>query len=155
MTVLKLPYTQFNFPPSEAFPAGGTVDYPVVKTSIALSGLLPTFWFLSVIDSGADHCVLPAVMGRQLGLDIEAGKKVITAGVTGTGITYFHSVQIFIDIQGQQYNFSCFTGFMTGLDATGIGLLGRNGFFSLFHKVSFDNDSRFVELTPKQPQATP
>ena len=142
--VLAIPYTEFPVHPTEAFPDLRKRDYPVLPVSIAHKE--KQISFLSVIDSGADNCVFPAVFGRAVGLDIEAGKKLLAAGVAGGGVAYFHSVEVSFKIQDKQYSFDCYCGFMTSMDQMGIGLLGRHGFFNLFEKVSFNNKARLVEL---------
>lgn len=148
--VLQVPYTEIIVPPSEAFPHGAKVDYPLLPVALTYQGKPPTFWFLAIIDSGADNCVFPAIFGRQAGVQVETGLKMPTVGVTGTGWAYFHQVKVSFNIQGNFYSFDCRAGFMPDLDLAGYGLLGRHGFFSLFEKVAFDTKARLVELTAEQ-----
>ena len=145
--VIQLPYTELAIPPSEAFPQGVKVDYPLIPVFLNYQGKGSSSWFLSIIDSGADNCVFPAIFGRQAGIPIEAGAKMPTIGATGAGWAYFHDVNISLDVRGSYYNFNCRAGFMPDLDLAGYGLLGRQGFFSLFEKVAFDSKARLVELT--------
>lgn len=148
--VLYIPYAELQIPPSDAFPQGEKRDYPLVKTALYYEGGAPPFIFYSVIDSGADHCMFPAVYGRQAGIPVETGKKAQTFGATGAGETYYHRVHVGVEVQGRPYGFDCYAGFMEGLEGLGVGLLGRCGFFDLFQKVAFDTSKRVVELTLRE-----
>ena len=142
--VLTIPYTEVPVHPTEVFPDVRKRDYPILPVSVSYKE--KQISFLSVIDSGADNCVFPAIFGRAIGLDIEAGGKLLTTGVAGGGMTYFHSVQVSFNIQTKWYTFDCYCGFMTSMDEVGFGLLGRHGFFNLFKRVAFNNKARLVEL---------
>lgn len=146
--VLYVPYTPLIIPPCAAFPNGETRDYPLVPVALYYQNRVIDF--LAVIDSGADHCVFPAIYGQQVGIPVLDGKKAMAAGSTGTGDTYYHQVHVGIEIEGKPYGFDCYAGFMPGLDGMGVGLLGRCGFFDLFAKVAFNTKERVVELTPRE-----
>jgi len=150
---LYLPYTTYAIPPSEAFPTGEVRDYPLIPVGLSYSGQTTAFEFLAIIDSGADHCVFPALFGRQVGIPIETGRKASTVGVTGVGLTYYHQVDVLVYLQEQSYQFTCYAGFMPDLDPAGVGLLGRDGFFNLFAKVAFNTSQRVVEFTLREQQA--
>ena len=66
--------------------------------------VFPNFFF-SIIDSGADSCVFPSIIGRQIGIDIYSGRSEATVGVAGSGTTFYHSVTVHVSIQGQLYHF--------------------------------------------------
>lgn len=131
---LTIPYTELPVPPSEAFPNTQKRDYPVLLVALSFQGKATPFTFFSIIDSGADNCIFPAIVGRALGIPIEAGAKLLTTGVAGGGITYFHKVQVLFELAGKRYNFGCYAGFMPSLDQVGVGLLGRHGFFDLLRR---------------------
>jgi len=147
--VLTVPYTELPVPPSEAFPDVQKRDYPVLPIALSYQGRATAFTFFSVIDSGADNRIFPAIVGRSISIPIEAGAKLLTTGVAGGGIAYFHKVRVFFTLDGQPYQFECYAGFMPSLDQVGVGLLGRHGFFDLFEKAAFNNAARLVELTPR------
>lgn len=146
---LVVPYTEIPVPPTEPFPSVVKRDYPILPVAISYQDKTTQFTFFSVIDSGADNCIFPAVIGRQIGIPIESGAKLQTAGVGGGGIAYFHRIVVIFAIQGNPYRFNCYAGFMTSMDQVGVGLLGRHGFFDLFERVAFNNAGRVVELTPR------
>jgi hypothetical protein len=148
--ILYVPYSQIGVPPSDAFPKGEMRDYPLVKAALYVQGKVPDFDFLAVIDSGADHCLFPAIFGERAGIPGKSGKKAMAVGATGAGEVYYHNVHVGVEIQGMPYGFDCYAGFMEGLSGMGIGLLGRCGFFDLFEKVTFNTPQRLVELTLRQ-----
>ena len=145
--VLYVPYTPLQIPSCPAFPQGELRDYPLVNSALYYNN--QTVDFYSVIDSGADHCSFPSIYAPQVGLNVQSGKKSTTFGATGSGDTFYHNIHVGVTIQGQPYGFDCYAGFMDGLNAIGIGLLGRCGFFDLFEKVAFCTATKMVELTLK------
>jgi hypothetical protein len=146
VTCLRVPYAELPVPPTEAFPDQTVRHYPVLKTWLEFQVVVLPFDFLSVIDSGADNCVFPAIYGRRLGIEIEAGKKYPYVGATGLGLAYFHKVKVLIEVEKKRYRFDCYCGFTDGLSDMGVGLLGRHGFFELFHSVKFIQNEKLVEL---------
>ena len=145
--VLLIPYTPLAIPSCDAFPKGELRDYPVVPAALYYQNLAVDFY--AVIDSGADHCMFPSIFGQRVGIQVQTGKRSITAGATGVGETYYHQVHVGVSIQGKPYGFDCYAGFTDGMNGIGIGLLGRCGFFDLFEKVAFNTSTRMVELTVK------
>lgn len=72
-------------------------------------------------------------------------------GVAGGGVTYYHQIKVYMQIQGQTWHFDCYAGFLDGLDQFGFGLLGHHGFFNLFESVTLDNKKKVVELKVEIP----
>jgi hypothetical protein len=118
----------------------------MVKTVLESNSRRNEFYFLSVVDSGADHCIFPASFGKQLGLDIEKGQPMDGAGVGGGDTWFYHNVRIWVEIDQRAWGFDCLTGFSFKMDALGIGLLGRDGFFHLFEEVTFDQNNRLFKF---------
>lgn len=118
----------------------------MVRTTLELNKKILNFNFLSIIDSGADHCVFPAAYGEQIGLDIEKGLYVPAGGVGGRDDWYFHDILVWVNIEAQAWHWKCRAGFSRGMDKLGIGLLGRLGFFELFEEITFDQGNRTVKL---------
>lgn len=150
-TPLIVPYTPESCTPTPPFPNQTVVWRPAVKTVLEHSNARLPYAFLSVIDSGADYCVFPAVFGEAIGIDVKNGKSHRAQGVAGGDTAYFHNVQVWVEIGGQPYYFSCWAGFMYSLES--LGLLGRQGFFGLFESITFKDEAQMVELVPKQPIA--
>ena len=157
MIRLKIPYTEIPVPPSEAFPNENKRYIPTLLTTLEYQGLISPFWFHSVIDSGADNCIFPAIYGRRLNIQVETGKRYPYFGATGSGLAYFHQVKVLVEVDKKPYLFSGYCGFTDGLSELGVGLLGRHGFFDLFKSVVFKQTDKIVELElPEQkPQQIP
>ena len=142
-----LPFTEFPIPvPSEAFPGERSIALPVLPIVLVEKKAKRGFQTLSLLDSGADRCVFPALFGREIGLNVEAGKKAQVVGVGGLDVAYFHNVVIQFSLVGRSYHYSCYARFSTALDQLGFGLLGRHGFFDVFEDVSFDTKRKLVRL---------
>lgn len=142
-----LPFTEFPIPvASEAFPRERSIALPVFPILLIHNVTQARFQTLALIDSGADRCVFPALFGRKIGLNVEAGKKAQVAGVGGLDVAYFHDVVIEFSVGNRSYHYLCYAGFSTALDQLGLGLLGRHGFFDVFEDISFDTKRRLVKL---------
>lgn len=141
MTIrLKYDYRKFPSEPSEAFPRRRSATRPVIP--ITLINDDQRIGYLAVIDSGADVCLFHAQLGKQIGLDIKSGKKLIITGLTKKPITsYFHNIKI--EIGG--YQFDCYSGFSSEIGNLPYGLLGQQGFFNLFC-VQMDFNKERIEL---------
>src|SRR5712692_6940893 len=84
----------------------------------------------AIVDSGADFCTFPLSFAIQLGLNPLQGRSQPTAGLGSANVpTYFWNLTINLQ---QLAVFDAYTGFTTGMDAWGLGLLGQDGFFDRF-----------------------
>lgn len=86
--------------------------------------------------------LFPAEHAKAVGLDVKSGLLVKTGGVGGTIKAYRHNIDLHV---GNKV-------FKTVADFTydfPVALLGREGFFDLFKKVSFDEQKRVVTLDIK------
>ncbi len=144
--ILRVPYAEMPIAANEAFPDQKIRHYPLLRTSVEFQGKISQFAFLSIIDSGADNCIFPAIYGRRIGIPVESGKKYPYAGAAGLGVAYFHNMKVSVEIEDKLCSFDCYCGFADGLSDLGIGLLGRHGFFELFRSVSFRQNEKIVEF---------
>ena len=103
----------------------GVMHSPRVMTVLEYNHMRGNFFFPSVVDSGADYCTFPAVFGERLGVNIQSGLRMPTAGLGGGDDLYFHTIDVVVVIEQQAWSFSCFAGFSRSMDSLGIGLLGR------------------------------
>ena len=149
MTRLKIPYTEIPVPVCEAFPDEKIKFIPTLLTTLEHQGMVSPFFFRSIVDSGADNCIFPSIYGRRLNIQIEAGKKYPYLGAAGSGLAYFHHVKVWIEVEKKPYFFEGYCGFADALNEVGLGLLGRHGFFDLFHSAAFKQDNKSVELELK------
>lgn len=146
MSILKIPYIEIPVPACDAFPNDTTKYIPTVLTTLEYQGMVSPFAFHSIIDSGADNCIFPAIYGRRLNIPVEAGKKYPYLGAAGSGLAYFHHVKVWAEIEKKPYVFDGYCGFADALTDVGLGLLGRHGFFDLFRSVKFVQNEKWVEL---------
>ena len=68
-----LPYIRFPAVLTPAFSARNFVDRPALETRIEYQGAIFPLSFFSIIDSGADSCVFPSLVGKRIGIDIKTG----------------------------------------------------------------------------------
>jgi hypothetical protein len=78
---VEFPYVQFQIPASDPFPNGQTAKRPIVLADVRVPGSIKGIRCRVCLDSGADHCVFPAIFAPVLGLDILTLKKHMTGGV--------------------------------------------------------------------------
>lgn len=100
----------------------------------------------TLIDSGADFCILPAEIGEYLGIKVKSGLKQNFGGIQekGSALAFLH--EIILTIGGFEYQTSI--GFSYDIAKMGYGILGQKGFFNLF-KVQFDYRKEEIELKEK------
>ena len=144
MSYITVPYQKIQIPPRGDLPAK-TVYAPILKTALLHKNREP-FYFDSIVDSGADFCVFPANLGELAGFNVLGGKNVITSGVGGKEMLYFHKVKLEVIIKDEPWTFECQAGFSTKMNARGVGFLGRDGFFDLFQEIAFSQKVKMFRL---------
>ena len=134
---MKFPYQEYPREPSEAFPDSRTRLSPIIPISVTTPK--KSVMIDALVDSGADHCIFPGMLGVALGIDVNKGPKQLISGLGGRVIeARFHSIQLKL---GRHLVGVC-AGF--SFDTIGVtGLLGQKGFFDNF-KVIFDRSSQFI-----------
>lgn len=113
---------------------------PVVPVRLSANHKIYPYIIDCLLDSGADFNLLPAVVGEKMGLKIKKGRKTEHIGIGNIGITaYVHSVKLFVK------NYSFKTEMHFSYDHR-IPLLGRDGFFKYFKKITFDQEDLKLNL---------
>lgn len=120
----------------------GVVFRPLIPIKIIHQDI--EFPFIGLIDSGADECSFPSVVGETLGHDIKKGKPREFGGVGGKVMAYLHRNII----QVEDKKFMCDLYFSDEWNKWGFGLLGQHGFFTHF-KVYFNYESKLFRLEYK------
>ena len=140
---MKFSYLKFQIPkPPHAFPHIKSILRPVIRITLGYNDKKVNYFAL--IDSGADYCFFHKEIAEVLGIEVEKGKRLEVAGVTGKkSIAYFHHVDLYIG--GYKYKLYC--GFSSSISPYGFGILGQNGFFNLF-VVKFDFRKEEIEIKP-------
>src|SRR5438477_13052937 len=80
---------------------------------------------LSIIDSGADHCVFPLSFALQLGFDPLGIAPTMTNGVGDGGVPMYYWT---VTIDLGPVKIDVLAGFTEDMNSKGIGLLGQFGF---------------------------
>ena len=104
--------------------------------------------YFAMIDSGADINLFHAEIADLLGIDVRSGDQGKVSGITQGESEPFYTHPVTLNIGG--WDFETEVGFMPKLSHNGHGLLGQNGFFDLFSKVSFSKAKHEIELTTKK-----
>ena len=79
-------------------------------------------------------------------MDVLEGKNILTFGVGGKEMLYFHKVTVEVTVKDESWTFECQVGFSAKMNAKGIGFLGRDGFFDLFQEVAFNQKAKMFRL---------
>lgn len=98
----------------------------------------------ALVDSGADVSVFHSSIAKELGIDIQSGRKEKFFGIAGEGVdVYFHKIKL--QIIGAPEVIEIEAGFT---DSKGVAaILGQAGFFENYH-IKFERDKERVEITP-------
>lgn len=75
------------------------------------------------IDTGSSNCIFARNLGEELGLDIEAGLRLLVGTVTGTFVAYLHEVNLSL----ASFEFGGLVGFAEDKEFR-RNVLGRRGF---------------------------
>jgi hypothetical protein len=128
LPVYEIPYTEYEIPASAAFPKRHSVLRPVLSTRI-IHGK-KAISCLAIVDSGADNCAFPRSFMDALSLEASIAPREGTIGVADARVeTYFCSVTLDFGV----IQIPVFAGFTSGLEQSGVGLLGQAGFFDTFN----------------------
>lgn len=110
MSNVIIPYTKLPIPAGKNSPEK-IIYCPLLETKLYNEQHETHFTFASVVDSGADFCVFPAKYGSIIGLDIKKGQNVVTTGVGGQEVLYFHKIKIEVYIKNEIWKATVEAGF--------------------------------------------
>lgn len=134
---MKFPYQERPRNPSDAFPNVTSRAVPIIPVTLSFGDRSITLDAL--VDSGADNCIFPGMLGVGLGIDVNRGPRQNIFGLGGRVIeARFHRVKLSMgSMQCEVY-----AGFT--FDTIGMsGLLGQRGFLDHF-RVVFDRSENCV-----------
>jgi hypothetical protein len=136
---MRFPYSIYPAKPDAAFPDRKQIRRPLLRLHLQYGQR--SIFSVAIVDSGADSCLFPASIARQLGIPIPNQRVSVFSGTADTPqLAYFETVKATIsnpDATAAPVQFDLYAGFCETLEHVGLGLLGQNGFFSRF-SVSFD-----------------
>lgn len=134
---MRFPYQERPRKPSEAFPNATNRLVSIIPITLSFND--QSFTLDALVDSGADSCLFPGMLGVGLGIEVHKCPKQSITGLGGRVVeARFHKVKL------QVGNVECdiYAGFT--FDTIGIsGLLGQRGFFDNF-RVTFDRAENCV-----------
>ncbi len=114
---------------------------PYIPVTLGYNHRLCKFPLDCLLDSGADKNLFPAQWGDLIGINIKRGKLQEHIGIGDAKIqAYRHKITLYIG----SYSFKTEADFSQSQQ---IPLLGREGFFQFFDKVSFNEKSKTIELS--------
>ena len=132
---LRIPYETF----ADGYGGSYSTVLPWVRLGTPHERLPLTRQFQAVVDSGASRCMFNAAMLRPLGLQLEAGRRELTTGISGDQLVWVHPVKLFVGGSPMLIE----AAFQEDLPVA--GLLGMEGFFEHFI-VTFDSLARECQL---------
>lgn len=149
---MKIPFSFLPVSADSAFPERSELKRPIVSLLLKKGGGFLIVY--AVVDSGADVCVFPASVARDLEISLPNDK---CSSFSGSGdvhqTAWFEEIQVTllpmegqgIDPNQEPLTFPLYAGFCETLEHVGMGLLGQQGFFSRF-KVTFCNEQDYFEI---------
>jgi hypothetical protein len=142
---IRLPYEMCRLPPGEPFPTRTGIYVPFVNVTIC-SGIRSVGPLPCILDSGANFCTIDVEYGKVLGLCSGSSSDELHLPMQGgTGLIWYHTIQM--EVKGLK--FECRCGFSDVTRRTGLpiaGILGREGFFSRFQSVTFEQRKETIVL---------
>lgn len=136
---MKFPYQERPRQPSEAFPDDTRRLVSLVPVTLTSTSKEKSITLDALVDSGADSCIFPGMIGIALGINVHEGPKQLISGLGGRQVeARFHYIKLRIG----NIQFDVYAGF--SFDTIGIsGLLGQRGFFDNL-RVVFDRTDNSV-----------
>lgn len=131
----------YIFPPKSNLKTGKIVKgvfLPIVPVRLNYNHQLFPNPINALLDSGSERNLFPAFFAEKLNINVKKGKIQPTRGIGTIVVTaYTHNIKIFV----QSISFDTQIDFSYEID---YPLLGRDGFFNKFKKVTFNG--KCVEL---------
>lgn len=133
MPSIRLPYFAENKLDPQTGNVIGKIFRPYVSIRLSFKHGNPSNFFKALLDSGSDRNLFPMDLGYMLKINFGKIKPVPIQGIGGITINAYPS-PVNIWFEGKQYK----TDADFSPEHKGTLLLGRQGFFNLFEKISFD-----------------
>lgn len=139
MSVVKFDYTPEVFFNEKT----RKVEYiyrPLIPIRLAYKHSFGKFPVNCLLDSGADKNLFPAQWGEAVGIEIKSGEIITHYGIGSKDIKCFrHKATLFIGA----YKFETEADFSF---EQSFPLLGRDGFFRYFKRITFHEKEHLIEL---------
>lgn len=140
-----MPLVKFDYTPEVFFNEKiRKVQYiyrPLIPIRLMYKHRFGKFPVNCLLDSGADKNLFPAQWGEAVGIKIRSGGEITHYGIGSNDVKCFrHKVALFIGA----YRFETEADFSF---EQSFPLLGRDGFFRHFKKITFHEKEHLVELS--------
>ena len=155
---MKIPFSSLPVSPDSAIPSRIELKRPIVALLLERGNIRVIVY--AVVDSGADVCVFPASVARDLGINIgNQGTSSFSGSGDATQMAWFAEIQATIlpmeapNIEPNQapLTFPLYAGFCDTMERIGMGLLGQEGLSSRF-TVNFHHAQNYFEIqSPDHP----
>lgn len=96
----------------------------------------------ALIDSGADYNLFPAEIAPVLGINLKKGVEKINEGIGGKRVKTYRHLGIKMFIEGNSFETSVDFG-----EEISVPLLGQQGFFDKFKKISFNRQDEEIIIS--------
>lgn len=137
---MKLKYRKSSTP--APFSQKSNLFRPIIPLSIGSAK--QTLRFEALIDSGADFCIFPTGLAKELNVNLTQAKSIYFSSATGN-MVIGNIAHIYLDIGEGRFKAKVVFADLPG----NIGILGQYGFFDQFI-VKFDLNKKEIELKPKR-----
>jgi hypothetical protein len=144
---MKWPYRRYAVEPSRLCPSG-TVSRPEAK--LRVRGSRGETYLRVLLDTGADHTVLPFTIAAEIGAELFEGELDAARGVSGHEIDITPG-PVELELLGgdESYRWTAVVGFAQfASPADECSILGHSDGLEFF-QATFDGPSQVVELTPR------
>lgn len=119
----------------------GAIYRPYVLVKLGRDDKWSKNFIRALLDSGADNNVFPASFAREIGINYKDGQRSRIIGVGGQEVdSYMNFVKIKVNGKKELDTLIEFG------DEIQTPLLGREGFFNYFDRITFNVKRRFIEL---------
>ncbi len=143
---MKQPYQRYHIAPSPLNPSGFVYEPRVPLVVIGPNGI--TQW-AALVDTGANHCVLPATDAEVLGISLDDADQVVASGFAGDELPIsLATVDLHVSHDGQSFQWSAIVGFAPFKQPEDeLAILGHIGCLDYF-RATFDGDAHELDLVP-------
>lgn len=135
---------KFDFEPELSFnPHTNKIDYcyrPYLFIKLSHKRKSSANFIKTLVDSGSDRNTFPAEFAKEIGLDYKKGESRKITSVNDS-FTVVYGNRVKIEFDGKSIETVVYFG-----KSVKLPILGRDGFFNYFKKVSFDVKSKTFEL---------
>lgn len=143
---MKFPYERYEVEPSDLLPEGVLYRPELLVQVIGPTGNALLFM---LVDSGADHTILPSGVANAIGISLNDRPAIVVAGFTGDRLSVIPAkVEMKLLDVAQSIKWTASVGFAEFPDSEhSQAIFGHAGCLDLF-RVTLDGERHELELRP-------